>query len=336
MSRSGTSVVTEVFHRAGFHVGGAGELLAADAGNPRGYFENLRIHDENERILAESGGSWLEPPPPERLLANGKQTSGRLREILEQVREEASGAPIAVKDPRVGVLLPVWKPAFGGVLLPVVVVRHPVEIAMSLAKRDLTPIPVVIAAWEVHMTGLLGAFTGEPVTVVHYAQLLEQPELAVNLVAEVSEHLDPALRAAIDPTRAAEARDPELWRHRSHPEELGTRLTSFQAELWQFLSELPPGRTHLDPPDRLLSPSQAALEAIAGESGRIATIERLRRELAQALANHQASQLELAAFKVEVERLNAALEAISHSNSWRMTRPLRELGARFKHPRHGA
>jgi hypothetical protein len=333
MSRSGTSLLTEVFNRAGFYVGGEDDLLAADDSNPRGYFENLHIHDENERLLAEFGGSWLRPPPAEWLLAHGDRTTARLREILEQMRGEAADAPIAVKDPRIGVLLPVWKPAFQDVLHPVIAVRDPVEVAMSLARRDLTPIPVVMAAWEVHMTALLGGLRGESVTVVQYAELIERPDLPERIVNQVSERLDPGLRRAVDPARGAEAREPKLWRNRAGAEAPGSRLTQLQEELWKYLSGLPSGPAELDPPERFLAPSRASLDAIAGESERIATVERLKGELLEARGEHREMEAELRASRAEVQRLTTILQAVHRSNTWRMTRPLRDAGTRLRRVR---
>jgi hypothetical protein len=343
MSRSGTSAVTEMFHRAGFHVGPPSELLPPDASNPRGYFENLRIYEENERLLTESGGSWLEPPSPGRLLVESEQNIARLRSILAQIHAEAPSAPIAVKDPRIGVLLPVWKPAFQGLLQPVMVVRHPVEIGMSLARRDLTPIPVATAAWEVHMTGLLAALKGEWVTVVNYRRLLQEPGLSASLLSAVCERLNPALRPAIDPARAAEPNDPDLWRNRVVGEDTGGRLTSFQEELWEYLSGFPSGTMQLQPPQHLMAASPAGREAIAGEGKRVATLERLRLELAREAGARSGAEAELEALRREIEmlrretemlrrdteRLRGALDLITGSTSWRMTRPLRDLRRRL-------
>lgn len=335
MSRSGTSAVTEMFHRAGFHVGGDEELMRADYSNPRGYFENLRVFAENERILAESGGSWIDPPTAEALLIGGAETSARLRELLEQICSESPGHPIAVKDPRIGVLLPVWKPAFQDSLHPLLVVRHPVEIAMSLSRRDATPIPVVIAAWELHMAGVLAAFQGESVTLVQYAQLLEEPELAGRLVAEVSERLDPALRPAVDPSRASDSHDPELRRNRAEAEEPGTRLTAFQEDLWHHLSELPSGTGILRTPERFLTATRASREAVAGEHERINMLERLRLELQAAISQRDAMEPTLQATRAEVERLKSQVEAMASSRSWRMTGPLRGLAAHVQERRQG-
>jgi hypothetical protein len=333
MSRSGTSAVTEMFHRSGYHVGSDQDLMPADYSNPRGYFENLRIFEENERILAEAGGSWIVPPAPDALLADGSRTSDRLRQILGQMAQEADGHPIAVKDPRIGVLLPVWKPAFQGLLQPVVVVRHPVEIGMSLSRRDLTPLPVAIAAWEIHMTRVLAALQDEPVTVVQYAQLLDEPELAGEIVAQVSERLEPSLRRVVDPSRARESHDPGLRRNRAIAEGPGTRFTPFQAALWRYLSEMPSGTTTLSSAEQFLNPSGASLEAVWGEHERITSVERLRSEAEAARNARDVVSAELDRATAELTQLRAALDAVMHSHSWRMTRPLRDLSQRLRERR---
>lgn len=335
MSRSGTSAVTEMFHRAGFFVGAPEDLMAADYSNPRGYFENLRVYAENERILSDFGGSWMSPPPPGAMQPWAEQTSARLRELLEGMVQEASGRPIAIKDPRIGVLLPVWKPAFQGLLHSVIVVRHPVEIGMSLSHRDLTPIPVVLAAWEVHMTALLAELQGEPVTVVQYAELLERSELAGALVTEVGQELVPYLRQALNPARAAESRDPALRRNQAAPEEPGTRFTPFQEDLWRFFSELPSGTVTLDAPLRLLSATAASMQAISIERERLSMVARLRAELHKAQSKSAGLTAELQARAAEAERLKAAIQAVQSSHSWRMTSPLRKLGSQVKHRQAG-
>lgn len=323
-----------MFHRAGFNVGGADDLMVADDSNPHGYFENLLVYEENEKILAESGGSWLQPPPPELLLIEAERRIERLREILEQIRHEASHRPLVVKDPRIGMLLPVWKPVFQGLLHPVIAIRDPVEIGMSLARRDLMPDPVGIAAWEVHMTALLAALQGEAVTVVQHGQLQRRPQLAANIVSEVASHLDPALRQAVDPNRAPDARDPELWRNRAPKGEHRARLDPFQEELRSFLADLPQGTATLLSPERFLVPSTASLQTVAVEHGRMQSLTWLRTQLEEKDVRLREQGEELVAVRnaldltqAELARLQLLVDAVTQSRSWRMTRPLRNLAA---------
>src|SRR6185436_2942766 len=52
MHRSGTSFVTELFQSAGLHIGD--HLFPADAGNPRGYFEDQEILTLQREMLAKA------------------------------------------------------------------------------------------------------------------------------------------------------------------------------------------------------------------------------------------------------------------------------------------
>ena len=63
MGRSGTSAVTGLFARAGYYLGEADDLMAADGNNQTGYHENLQILELNEEILEALGGSCSIPRP---------------------------------------------------------------------------------------------------------------------------------------------------------------------------------------------------------------------------------------------------------------------------------
>ncbi len=76
MGRSGTSAVSRMFVRAGFFAGAEDDLLGAHESNPLGHFENLGIMNTNERILAELGGSWFDPPARERPTGLGGYARG--------------------------------------------------------------------------------------------------------------------------------------------------------------------------------------------------------------------------------------------------------------------
>ena len=141
MGRSGTSVVTGLFAAAGYFVGADTDLLPANEGNPAGYFENRNTLELNDAILTELDGNWFAPPSEERMVEERERYEPRLRAAFEALRAEAHDAPVAIKDPRMQVMLPLWEPIIGDRLYPVMVVRDPLEIAVSLARRDGTPVP---------------------------------------------------------------------------------------------------------------------------------------------------------------------------------------------------
>ena len=63
MHRSGTSLTASILESLGICL--PGELIAADAANMKGYFENRSIVDAQEKLLKDLGYWW----PTERAVA---------------------------------------------------------------------------------------------------------------------------------------------------------------------------------------------------------------------------------------------------------------------------
>jgi hypothetical protein len=350
-------MVTRMLARAGFHVGSDERLLAPNDANPEGYFERTDVYAANERVLRELDGTWYSPPPPARVAAARDRLAPALAALLDALLAEAGPAPLALKDPRIGVLLGLWQPLLEGRLHPLVVVRHPLEIARSLARRDGTAIPISLAAWELHMGGLLDALDGQLATVVQHRELLAEPALAADVVALVQARLQPARAAHVEPDAAATAIEPGLHRNRAGDEHDG-QLTARQARLWELLEGLPTGAVRLRAPAELRAPAAAALEAVRAQARHEHAVAELRREVgalrqalheqgrsSRQLQRETSSLRELTATLAERERelaeraeqLAAALTlseqrraraeetlaAVRLSVSWRLTIPLR-------------
>jgi hypothetical protein len=136
MHRSGTSSFAGVAARLGAALGG--DLLAADEFNPRGYGEHRGVVEIHDRFLAAEGLRWDSPRRPLRFQGEAAERArAELAALL--VREFAAAPVFAVKDPRLCRLLPLWAPLLEGLgARPacVLVVRHPLEVAASLGRRD--------------------------------------------------------------------------------------------------------------------------------------------------------------------------------------------------------
>jgi hypothetical protein len=136
MHRSGTSSFVGLAARLGAALGA--DLLEANEWNPRGYGEHRGVVEIHDRFLAAEGLRWDSPRRPAQFAGEAADAArAALRELLLR---EFAGAPLfAVKDPRLCRLLPLWIPvleSLGARPACVLVARHPVEIAASLARRD--------------------------------------------------------------------------------------------------------------------------------------------------------------------------------------------------------
>jgi hypothetical protein len=358
MSRSGTSAISGLLVAAGFHAGRDDEVLGASPHNARGHHENLALLRLNSALLEELGGSWLLPPDAGR---QREHVAGalRVRCEVEELLGAADGAPVLVKDPRIGMLLALWGPIIDDLLHPVLVVRDPLEVARSLQERGETPLPLALAAWELHLREVLQFLDGRRVTVVAYTGVLEHPERPGQVVRWAAANLAAELRERIDPPPAGDAVDPALRHHRGRQEDRDL-LSPAQRELWQWLAHLPEGdhrlvvpaefmgadtllralvRTEMERADAAfdLRSVRAALQATNVELTAARTELATDRERAdRATAERDAALRAADELRERLESLESQLRALESryrvlvgSRSWRVTRPLRQARTRL-------
>jgi hypothetical protein len=271
-----------MFVRAGFFLAREPDLMPAADSNPLGHFEHLEIFDLNERILERLGGSWFDPPPAATQLDAASWAAPLIRAQIERLLEQAGAMPLVVKDPRIGVTMPLWEPLIAERMHPVLVVRHPIEIARSLRDRDGTPIPFGLAAWELHLIELLGHLQGKLVTVVPHRWLLADSGSPTAAVQAAAAHIERDRARSVHPELAPEALMPALHRQRSADGDESGWLTTRQLELWRALDRLAPGDQIIDIPDAIRTPSTRVRETVAEETRRRALADELR--AAQALS----------------------------------------------------
>ena len=126
--RSGTSLTAQLLHRAGLFLGH--ELLAANASNPYGHFEDREVVDLHQEILGANDLTWLveEPFLP---VVNDSHWD-KAQRIVES--RNTAHRLWGFKDPRSCMFMMLWK-----YLLPdakvLLVYRHFSGPARSLARR---------------------------------------------------------------------------------------------------------------------------------------------------------------------------------------------------------
>ena len=213
MHRSGTSVAAGLLASLGVDFGPDEGMLEPADENPHGFWEQRVVADLNDDVLAALGGSWYEPP----ILADGwaaTPTLDGMRDRIDGVLGGLFGARAAagLKDPRMSLLLPLWRtrsPRVASILL----VRDPREVAQSLARRNgihsersaYLWLRYVAAAWRNDPAHLL----------VHYAQLFDELDTTLDRVCTFLS-LDPPSRDAR--ITVADIVDPSARRSRADDE----------------------------------------------------------------------------------------------------------------------
>ena len=174
MHRSGTSSVAGSLVR----LGGAAplHLLPPQADNERGFFESDAIMALNNDLLAAGGSCWREWRRFDlrRIDAAAEAAfRARARAVLAQEFGEAQ-FPI-VKDPRMCRLMPFWMRVFeeaGWSARAVLSLRSPLEVALSLNRRDGLALSHGCLIWLRHELDAEGETRNTPRAILDWDEFL--------------------------------------------------------------------------------------------------------------------------------------------------------------------
>jgi hypothetical protein len=187
MHRSGTSAMTRVLNL----MGGAlpRKLKRGSGANEPGFWEGRSIVRAHEALLESLGTSWADTRELPAGWLDLEATRAGEDALLDILRADFSDAPIfVVKDPRVSRLVPLWlrllgrfeaEPSF------VIMVRHPVEVARSLAARSGFDEEKSLRLWLIHEVEAERYSRGFPRVFVTYDRLLNEPAAVVGRVRDV-------------------------------------------------------------------------------------------------------------------------------------------------------
>lgn len=212
MHRSGTSAFTGALEIAGYDLGG--DIMQANEYNEKGYFENNKIVELNDKLLDYFNASWdslffL----PEKWEEDERLKQSKLDAIQIINSEFNRENNIAIKDPRIGILLPFWKSVFESLQIEpnyCVVLRSPIEISLSLENRDHFSIQKSHILWTNYLMAIELNTRTENRVFIDFPNFLKSPlgtlkrlgkELKLNdpfphpeKEAEIEEFVNPKLR----------------------------------------------------------------------------------------------------------------------------------------------
>ncbi|TAD77873.1 MAG: hypothetical protein EAY70_07710, partial [Sphingomonadales bacterium] len=139
MHRSGTSAMTRVLNLLGCAL--PEDLVGPNIGNERGHWESIELVSLNDKILTAAGTSW-----DDWMTVNADWRFSQLRddavEKASQIveRHRGLGPLFVMKDPRISKIADIWLDAFDKARVEpalIIMLRDPIEVASSLARRDL-------------------------------------------------------------------------------------------------------------------------------------------------------------------------------------------------------
>ena len=170
-----------------------GALLEGDEFNPRGYWEAAEIVAFHDDLLFEMGRPWGTPehalgvPPAWFDTARATEAAARATELL-RARLDAvdAGRVLALKDPRMSLFLPLWQMAaerLDARLSLICCLRHPDEVAASLARRDSIGPEMSVMLWTSYQVAVLEGAGDLPLLILPFAAWREAPRQTSDRVA---------------------------------------------------------------------------------------------------------------------------------------------------------
>jgi hypothetical protein len=215
MHRSGTSALAGALGQLGFALPAHGDLVTGRPDNPV-HNESRALNVLDDAVLEAAGGTWSAPPP----LDEGWERAPAVIDVLGRAPDACRRAfpddgAVAWKDPRLCLLLSLWRNLLPPPVTPVLLWRSPLAVARSLGTRQGFTVSHGLALWERYNRAALAQLAGSAAFVVDYEQLRRAPrqtigELAVWLAARTG-LADAAAPRAID--RAASTVSGTLARH---------------------------------------------------------------------------------------------------------------------------
>ncbi len=180
MSRSGTSLLMQVLHDAGFDCGS--DFIAANENNPQGYFERLPVMSFNINLLEEAAqtSNTLFPLPSEEQI---EALAGQKKPPIVFPQHD-----YAIKDPRFSLTLPVWLPHLNEYDVRIIFARRQeTAIVESLLRAYNLDMQTGRAITKEYLTRAQQAIKRYPLknTEIHYEDWFNNPERNIRNLEEL-------------------------------------------------------------------------------------------------------------------------------------------------------
>jgi len=355
MHRSGTSVITRGLQVLSVDLGSR-LMPPFEGNNSTGFWEDVDLNDLNIEMLHFLKNEWHFLTPIQSSDVETLSENGYLERAVELLKDKTAGVKVfGFKDPRVAKLLPFWKKVFAHGQWPVsyiLVIRHPLSVCQSLAKRDGFDFEKSYLLWLEHVIGSLVGMEGESWVLVDYDCFMQKPERELRRIAE-------ALQLPIDVTGFQEFQseflDPRLQHTVYQLSDLLLDGTSppLVKEIYGALLETATGNAELNTAIRKDTLAQWEREFSRMRSA-LVFADKLGTQLAETAAQRNALRAERNALSIEqnawqrekaqltqalmekervAQNLKIQLLTVYQSRSWRWTEPFRRLFSLFRQPK---
>ena len=236
MHRSGTSALARILNLMGVYFGTEKTSTGASPENEKGFWERMDVRNLNDSMLHNANSDWDRisgfdaDAIAEDLLGTYRRAAGEIVLNLDAHR------PWFIKEPRLCLLLPVWKQVLE-IPFCVHIFRNPLEVAASLEERNAIPLDAGMALWEAYNAMGIAASSSMPRLFLSYSALMSSPATEVERLKDALISFGGyALRS---PTEAelGSFLDDRLYHHRRSEESTQAKATTSQWDLHEAMQE---------------------------------------------------------------------------------------------------
>ncbi|MDC0612257.1 sulfotransferase, partial [Vibrio sp.] len=178
MHRSGSSAITEFLTVHGLYFGSEKDGIGKNKENERGFWERRDVRDLNDEILQSLNCDWdtissfdiskIDEETRKKFVLKAKLIHDKL------ICESTNG--YVLKEPRVCLTYPIWEEAFDGNESVIVFIhRNPIEIALSLEKRNNYEQSFSLNLWYRYIISALNCVKNKRVLFISYDELSSNP-----------------------------------------------------------------------------------------------------------------------------------------------------------------
>ncbi len=194
MHRSGTSALAGALHKMGYDIGQS--ILKQSIDNPTGFFENQKVVAYNDKLLAKLSMNWQSTHPLPSHWESLLELNEEKEELLRLIEAEFDASnDLCIKDPRISLLLPIWKLILKDHydLKSIIIHRDPVHVIQSLHKRNKFSSEKSNLIWLNYYHGLISQIDkNDQSSVISFQELLEgKSERLISVLQEIG--LNPEL-----------------------------------------------------------------------------------------------------------------------------------------------
>ncbi len=184
MHRSGTSAMASFLEKLGVMFGD--RLAEAAPDNVRGFWEHKEIVSLHNKLLRALGSNWDdERPLPADWLQNREVRTIKAA-LAAVVQRDFRNTPVfGLKDPRLSLLVPLWTGIFRDLGIAarfLLMLRHPAEVAASLAERNAFSPAQSYLLWLRYTIDAEMQTRNEMRAIVTFDRLLEQPRQVLDSI----------------------------------------------------------------------------------------------------------------------------------------------------------